>query len=86
LLPALLVSAFGLVFLFTSAKMKVKRFVLWLFGLSILLHAASLSLRGRYPFVDNVLMINGVVLMVLIGYMCYKIYSSFARKRQAHSR
>ena len=80
MLPALLVSAFGLVFLFTSAKMKVKRFVLWLFGLSILLHAASLSLRGWYPFVDNVLMINGVALLLLVGYMSYKIYMRFAKR------
>ena len=84
MVQAILFTAFALIFLFTSAKMKVKRLVLWLFGIAVLIHACGLSLRGRYEFVDNVLMINGIALLLLVGYMSYKIYTRFVRKRRTH--
>ncbi len=85
MVQAILFAAFALVFLFSSAKMKVKRLVLWLFAISVLIHAVGLSARGRYEFVDTVLMINGIALLLLVGYMSYKIYSSFAKKRRART-
>jgi hypothetical protein len=82
LVPALLVSIFGVVFLLTSAKMKVKKLVLWLFGISIVFHAAGISLRGRYTVLDDVLIVNGILMLLLIGFMCHAIFRRFGRKRR----
>ncbi len=78
---AILFAGFAVVFLFTSAKMKLKRLVLWLFGIAVVIHAIGLSLRGRYEFFDYILMVNGIALLLLVGYMSYKIYTRFVRKR-----
>lgn len=83
---ALLVSGFGVVFLFTSAKMKVKKLVLWLFAGSIVIHTAGLSLKGRYTFLDEVLLVNGLVMLLLVGFMCYAIYSRFGKRRRVDNR
>ena len=86
MLQAILFASFALIFLFSSAKMKLKRLVLWLFGIAVLIHAIGLSLRGRYEFLDNVLMINGIALILLVGYMSFKIYTRFVRKRRTPAR
>lgn len=77
---AVLFAAFAVVFLFTSVKMRLKRIVLWLFSISVLIHAAGLSQRGRYDWVDYVLIVNGIALLLLIGYMSFKIYTRFIRR------
>lgn len=82
MIQAALFAAFALVFLFTSAKMKLKRFVLWLFVIAVLIHACGLSMRGRYDWIDSVLMVNGFALLVLVGYMSFKIYTRFVRKNR----
>ena len=79
---AILFAAFALIFLFTSAKMQLKRLVLWLFVLTVAIHACGLTLRGRYEWVGIVLMVNGIALLLLVGYMSYKIYTRFVRKRR----
>ena len=73
---------FGGVFLFTSAKMKVKKLVLWLFAASVVIHASGLSLRGEFGWLDEVLIVNGLLMLLLIGYMCYLIYMTFGRRRR----
>ncbi|MCK4573156.1 MAG: hypothetical protein KAU36_02240 [candidate division Zixibacteria bacterium] len=83
---AILFAAFALIFLFTSAKMQLKRLVLWLFGIAVFIHAAGLSLRGRYDWVDYVLMVNGIALLLLVGYMSFKIYTRFVKKRRTSAR
>ena len=82
MVPALLFSAFGVIFLLTSAKMKVKRLVLWLFALSVMIHAGGMTARGHYPAFDNILIINSVILLLLIGYMCSVIYRAWGRERR----
>jgi len=86
LIQALLLLAFGAIFLFTSARMKVKRRVLWLFGLSALVHAAGLSARGHYPVLDNILLVSGTVMFSLMAYMCYAIYVDLTRSRRRSNR
>ena len=82
MVQAILFAAFALIFLFTSAKMKLKRLVLWLFVIAVAIHACGLTLRGRYDWVDTVLMVNGIALLLLVGYMSIKIYTRFVRKRR----
>ena len=82
MVQAILFASFALIFLFTSARMKVKRLVLWLFLLAVAIHACGLTLRGRYDWVDYILMVNGIALLLLVGYMSFKIYTRFVRKRQ----
>lgn len=86
MLQALLFSLFGAVFLFASAKMKVRKLILWLFGFSAMIHTTGLTARGHYPVLDNVLIANSIVMLLLIGYMCYRIYVAFGRKRPTGSR
>jgi hypothetical protein len=82
LLQALLFAAFGAIFLFTSAKMKVKKRVLWMFGLSVLVHGTAMTAKAHYPFFSDVLWVSGTVMFTLMAYMCYMIYVDLARKRR----
>ncbi len=82
MLQALLFAAFAAIFLFTSAKMKVKKRVLWLFGISVLVHATSLTAQPHYPIFGDVLWVSGTVMFSMMAYMCYMIYVDLARKRR----
>ena len=77
----LLFFALGAVFLFTSAGLKVKKVVLWLFGICIVAHTVGQSGAGFHASFDYVLFASGVVLLVLTGYMCFMIYADLGRKR-----
>lgn len=79
-------AAFAVIFLFTSAKMRVKQVVLWLFSFTVLIHASALAFRGRYEWIDWVIIVNGIALLTLIGYMSYKIYTRFVRRTRAKMR
>lgn len=72
---------FGGMFLFTSAKMKVKKLVLWLFAGSIIIHASGLSLRGKFGWLDELLIVNGLLMLIVISYMCYLIYTRFGKSK-----
>ena len=78
----LLFFALGAVFVFTSVKKRTKKIVLWTFGLSILVHAIGLSGEGFHWIFDDLLAISGVIMLVLIAYMCMMIYVDLGRKRE----
>jgi hypothetical protein len=82
LYQAILFGLFAVVFLFTSAKMKVKKRVLWLFGLAVLVHATCLTAKAHYPVFGNVLWVSGTLMFGLMAYMCYMIYVDLARRRR----
>ncbi|MBD3403255.1 hypothetical protein GF420_10205 [candidate division GN15 bacterium] len=80
----LLYFAFGLVFLFSSANARIKRTVLWVFGVSIVLHAIGLSGEGFGWFFDDILAVSGVAILVVIAYMALLIYVDLGRKGPEH--
>lgn len=82
MVQAILLAAFPLIFLLTAAKMKLKRLVVWLFGIVVFIHVSGLSLRGHCDLVDNIIVFNGIALLLLVGYMSYEIYIRFVRKRR----
>jgi hypothetical protein len=71
----------GFLFLFTSAKPKVKRMILLVFGVSVPFHAIGLSGRHTHWFFDDVLAVSGVAILVSICYMALVIFMDLARKR-----
>jgi hypothetical protein len=75
----LLFFALGTVFLFTSVKLKIKRLVLWTFAACILAHAIGLSGEGYHWFFDDILALSGLVMLLLIAYMCLMIYVDLGR-------
>ncbi|MCP4684849.1 MAG: hypothetical protein GY867_05300 [bacterium] len=79
----LLFFALGAVFLFTSVRRKVKKLVLWAFALTIVLHTVGLTGESYHWIYDDMLAISGVLMLVLIAYMCFMIYVDLGRKRKA---
>lgn len=77
----LLFFALGAIFLFTSVKKKTKKIVLWLFGSMIVVHTVGLSGQGFYTIFDDLLALSGVVLLLLIAYMCFHIYVDLGREK-----
>lgn len=77
----LLYFALGLVFLFTSTTIRIKKIVLWVFGVAIVTHAIGLSGEGFGSFFDDILAVSGVVILVVIAYMALLIYVDLGRKK-----
>lgn len=78
----LLFFALGAVFLFTSVNLKTKKWLLWLFAIMILLHTIGLTGQGYYWLFDDMLAISGVVMLLIIAYMCLRIYVDLGRQRK----
>ncbi len=78
----LLFFALGAIFLFTSISARVKKIVLWLFAATIVLHTVGLSGEGYHWVFDDMLAISGVAMLLLIAYMCLRIYVDLGRKRK----
>jgi hypothetical protein len=76
----LLFFALGALFLFTSVTARIKKTVLWTFGITILVHAVGLSGAGFYAIFDDMVALSGVVMLALIAYMCLMIYVDLGRK------
>lgn len=76
----LLFFAMGAVFLFSSAKPKVKRIVYLIFAPAVLCHVISLTGRGYHWFFDDLLAISGMAILGSIVYMAVIIYVDLARK------
>lgn len=76
----LLYFAIGFVFLFTSAKPRLKKIIFALFGLSILIHVVGLTGQGFAGIYDDMLAVSGVVLLVLIVSMAFVIFVDLAKK------
>ena len=75
----LLFFAMGVVFLFTSAKPRVKKIVYWIFGISVVLHAIGLSGEGYHWYFDDILAISGAVILAVIVYMAIRVYVDLSR-------
>ena len=75
----LLFFALGAVFLFTSVKLWLKKLVLWAFAAMIVAHAVGLSGEGYHWVFDDMLALSGVILLVMIAYMCLMIYVDLGR-------
>ncbi len=78
----LLFFALGAVFLFTSVSRRVKKTTLWAFALTIVMHTAGLTGEGYHWVFDDMLAISGVLMLVLIAYMCFMIYVDLGQKRK----
>ncbi len=69
----LLYFVLGFLFLFTSTKDKIKKYVYWIFGVAVFTHTVGLSGQGFYSIFDDLLALSGVTLLVVIPYMCLLI-------------
>ncbi len=78
----LLFFVLGAVFLFTSVNKRTKKIVLWTFGLSIVFHAVGLTGEGFHWFFDDILAVSGVVMLVVIAYICLMIYVDLGHTRE----
>ncbi len=76
----LLFFAMGFVFLFSSAKPKVKRILYLVFGVSILCHAIGLTGHLYSWFFDDLLVVSGMAILGSIVYMAMIIYVDLGRK------
>ncbi|HVP07405.1 MAG TPA: hypothetical protein VMS71_06145 [Candidatus Acidoferrum sp.] len=76
----LLFFAIGFVFLFSSAKPKLKRILYWVFGVSVLCHAIGLTGRDYSWFFDDLLAVSGMAILGSIVYMAMIIYVDLGRK------
>ncbi len=69
----LLYFVLGFLFLFTSTKDKIKKYVYWLFGITVFVHTVGLTGAGFFSIFDDLLALSGVALLVIIPYMCFLI-------------
>ncbi len=70
----LLFFAMGVVFLFSSVKLRIKKIIYWIFGISIVFHAIGLTGEGYHWFFDDILVISGLAILAVIVYMAMRIY------------
>ncbi len=76
----LLFFAIGFLFLFTSVKPKIKTTVLWVFGLSVFVHAFGLAGQHFHWFYDDILALSGFLILGSIAYMSFVIYVNLLEK------
>jgi len=76
----LLFFAIGLVFLFTSVKPKIKVVTLWIFGVSVFVHAFGLAGQHFHWFYDDILALSGFLILGSIAYMSFVIYVNLLEK------
>jgi len=76
----LLFFALGAVFLFTSVKPRTKKVVLWIFAVTVVVHAVGLTGEGYHWVFEDILSLSGLALLALIVYMCLMIFIDLARK------
>ena len=76
----LLFFAIGLVFLFTSVKPKIKIATLWIFGVSVFVHAFGLAGQHFHWIYDDLLALSGFLILGSIAYMSFVIYVNLLEK------
>ena len=76
----LLFFAIGFVFLFTSVKAKIKKTVLWVFAISVFVHAFGLAGQHFHWFYDEILAVSGILILGSIAYMSFVIYVNLLEK------
>jgi len=69
----LLYFVLGFLFLFCSAKDKIKIFVYSVCGLAVFMHTVCLTGEGFHWLFDDLLALSGVTLLAVIPYMCLLI-------------
>ncbi len=77
---ALLFFALGFIFLFSSATPKFKKTIYWVFGAAIILHNLGLSFRSCSGIWGDLLAISGVVILLVIAYMSFVIFTDLGKK------
>lgn len=70
----LLFFSLGLIFLFTSASIKIKKLLFITFSAAIVVHVIGLSGEGFHWIFDELLAVSGVVILVAMLYMAFRIY------------
>ncbi len=76
----LLFFAMGLVFLFTSAKPKIKKIIFWIFAVSVVVHNIGLSGENFHWLYYEMVAVSGVLILLCIAYMAIVIYADLLRK------
>jgi hypothetical protein len=76
----LLFFAMGALFLFSSAKPRIKRTLYWIFGSAILCHVIGLTGRGYHWFFDDLLAVGGMAILACVVYMAIIIYVDLSKK------
>ena len=69
----LLFFVLGFIFLFTSAKDKIKKYVYFIFGTAVVFHTIGLTGHEFYSIFDDLLALSGLILLVIMPYMCLLI-------------
>lgn len=77
----LLFFAIGLVFLFSSAPVRTKKILYWIFGTSVLLHVIGLTGQGYFRLFDDILALSGLAILLVIAYMAFLIYVDLGKPR-----
>ncbi len=78
----LLYFVLGFLFLFTSTKDKIKKYVYWIFGITVFVHTVGLTGAGFYSIFDDMLALSGVALLVIIPYICFLIIIDLFKLRE----
>lgn len=76
----LLFFAMGLVFLFTSARPKIKKLIFWVFAISIVIHNIGLTGENFHWLYYEMVAVSGVLILVCLAYMAVVIYADLLRK------
>ncbi len=76
----LLFFAMGLVFLFTSAKPKIKKIVYCVFAVSVVVHNIGLTGDNFHWLFEEMVAVSGVLILVCIAYMAIVIYADLLTK------
>jgi hypothetical protein len=81
----LLFFVLGFLFLFTSTKDKIKKYVYSIFGVAIFTHTVGLTGEYFHWFFDDLLALSGVTLLVVIPYMCLLIIVDLFKEPESQS-
>jgi hypothetical protein len=72
--------AIGVLFFFSTASIKMKKIVYWVFGPAILIHAIGLAGTDTCPYAKILIYIGGPLILLSVFYMSIKIFSDLRKK------
>ncbi len=75
--------ALGVIFFFSTASIKRKKLVYWIFGSAILIHAIGLAGTDTCPYAKIFIYIGGPLILLSVFYMSIKIFSDLRKKGAA---
>jgi len=79
----LLFFAMGLMFLFSSAKPKIKKILFWIFSMSVVVHNIGLTGENYHWIYEELIAVSGILILVSIAYMAFVIYADLLKKSAA---